>query len=169
MRQLLGTIALTAVLCGAVSAQSATADLVNPSSISFEQDGKDVTGFVAYVTAEGAAPLRIELGPLRPDNKGKVVARIPVLSPGNYSIQVAAYNTAGESPRVPAVPIRFRITGQNSAAAQSIQASTPTPGVVEPDKSAKKEPAKATSKKKSGIFGRVYGAVVGSDEEESGK
>jgi hypothetical protein len=187
MRSRLLTAALLMLLAWLpVAGQSTTPDLVNPSSISFEHDGKDVTGFVAYITAQGAPPLRIDLGPLRPDGKGMVVARIPGLAPGSYSIEVAAYNQAGESPRVPTAPARFRIIDQQAAAAPPELARTPAPAPApvpappEPARVAAAAPAPAPApertpatkeqpKAKRSFLGKLYGAVVGSDDEETGK
>ncbi len=152
LRRLVAPALLTLLVWAVVAAQSTTSELVNPSSISFEHDGRDVTGFVAYISSDGAPPRRVDLGAIHPDARKIVVSRMPSLPAGVYSIEVAAYNAAGESPRVPAVPNRFRVTEERDRPADS-------------GKPARKEPAKSTR----GLLGRIYGVVVGADEEDAGK
>jgi hypothetical protein len=138
---------LTLLMPTPVVTQADTSELVNPSFISFEHDGKAVAGFVAYATAEGAPAIRFDFGSIRPDRNGKVVARMPALPPGIYRLEIAAYNSAGESPRVQAAPARFRVTEQKGA----------------------RPSRKESPKPKRSFLGKLYGAVVGSDEEEAGK
>jgi hypothetical protein len=169
-RRYLATILVVAG-CAAVSAQSAN-DLLNPSTISFEHDGKNVTGFVAYVSADSGLLLRLDLGPLRPDDQGRIVASVPSLPPGDYSIEIAAYNAAGESPHVPASPKRFRVTAQRARPADLTQTSRqPDTAPPSPENKAPKDAAakKDEAKPKRGFLGKFYGAIVGSDEEDGGK
>lgn len=157
--RLAAPVLLTLLVWAPVAAQS-TSELVNPSSISFEHDGRNVTGFVAYIATESGPPLRVDLGAIRPD-KGKIVARIPALSPGTYSLAVAAYNPAGESARVRAVPARFRVT--ESAALTKAEPRPDQSAVPAADLKKSEQPAKS----KRSFLGKVYGVVVGSDEEDT--
>src|SRR5262245_50526927 len=92
----LACIVAVGALSGPLLAQESAQPLIDPTSITFEHDGQNVTGFAAYVTAEGSPALRIDLGALRP-TAGKVTARLPTLPAGEYRIEIAAYNEAGES------------------------------------------------------------------------
>jgi len=170
-----GVVALW--FCSAASAQDvARTPPADPSSISFEHDGKGVAGFAVYVTPEGGQPLRLDLGALKPDAAGKIVARIPPLPPGIYTLEIAAYNASGESDRIPADPPRVTITaragGTPPADHSQHTASSPAPAKADTDKSKTKKPEPEKAKdqeKKKGLFGRVYRGIVGSDDETGSK
>ena len=179
LRRLSTALLLQGVLalpfCASAAAQAAaSAPPTDPSSISFEHDGKGVSGFAAYVTPDGGEPLRIDLGALKPDAEGKITARIPPLPPGTYTLEIAAYNASGESARIPASPSRVTITAQAGGAAGADHsqhaASAPPPAKADADKKTKKpEPEKKDQEKKKGLFGRVYRGIVGSDDDTGTK
>ena len=138
----------------------------DPTKIVFEHDGANVAGFVAYISAPGKAARRVDLGALRADPSGEITAPLPPLPAGTYTLELAAYNAAGESERVPAEPRRFTI----SKARESIQSSPATAQVSEPA-ARPPDPTRATArpKKKGGLFGRVWKGVVGDDDADQGK
>lgn len=82
---------------------------VNPKTITFEHDGKDTVGFALWVSRDGGAPVRVDLGASKPTKQAKVSVDLKGLPDGAYRIEVAAYNGAGESPRVPTDPPAFVI------------------------------------------------------------
>jgi hypothetical protein len=119
--------------------------LQNPSTLSFDHDGVNVSGFVVYLTREGGPASRIDLGALRADAKGHRTTAIPHLPAGTYRVEIAAYNGAGESPRVPATPPRFEVTADRGNRTND------------------------PSRSSGGLLGRIYRGIVGSDEESDGK
>jgi hypothetical protein len=171
---------LAALVSAPIYAQPASSPaLTNPSTISFEHDAKDVTGFAAYVQAKSGGPRRVDLGSLQPDASGKIVVPMPPLPPGTYSISIAAYNQAGESARVDAQPSRFEVTAPvpSSVAPSAIRqpADHPQDAAVAPrEREVAKPPTPmpeqkakpAAPKQKRGFLGRLYRAVVGEDEPE---
>ena len=89
---LLAQVSLVMPLASRVAAAQAADPTVplNPSSILFDHDGRDLAGFAAYITPKDRPSLRFDLGPIRPDASGHVVARLPQLPPGTYSLEVVA-------------------------------------------------------------------------------
>lgn len=125
--------------------------------IAFEHDGKDVSGFVVYLSPQAGTPIRLDLGRRAPDATGHIVVVLPDVPLDTYRVEIAAYNSAGESPRTVATPASLTF---GSAAAPghdhgaSAAAHTPTP----PDS----KPSTDATKKKSGL-GRLWQVLVGDD------
>src|SRR3954467_10241765 len=112
--------------CAFVLAQDAASrPATGTTSISFEHDSKGVTGFAAYVTPDGAQALRIDLGLVKPNGAGKIVAHLPELPPGTYTIEVVAYNTAGESQRIPASPSPVTVSSRSGASGDHAHHDSP--------------------------------------------
>jgi len=139
---------------------------VDPSTISFEHDGVGVQGFALYFIDAQGRSIRIDIGKLRIDKSGKAVAKLPQLPPGTYSVDVVAYNQAGESPRVRAQPSQFTVTGAKSRERDLTGASTASPKSSPPGHA---EDAEPTQRSKHGLLSRVYRGIVGADEEVTGE
>ena len=90
-------------------APAPTAPPVNPREIAFEHDGRNVTGFVAYVRKDENRAVPVALLPFKRDSKGTTYVSLAELPDGVYSIEIAAFNRFGISPRVPTVPPTFII------------------------------------------------------------
>jgi hypothetical protein len=170
---MLGLIVAELALVGGLAFSDARQDappaeslLVNPSQITFEHDGRDVTGFALYLRRDAGEWVRFDLGALRPDGTGQISAKLPPLSDGDYTMEVAAYDRTAESPHVAANPGRFRITGstRQDAAATSSTAAPPvaSPGPADPPPTSPPD-ASTNSTPKRGILGRLWILVVGDD------
>ena len=162
-------------LRAAPQAASKSAAIEDPKRITFEHDGKDVSGFVLYLSPENGTPLRVDLGALKPDGKGIVSAQIPPLPAGHYRVEIAAYNVGGESPRVPANPPEFSVTKSMATAPATMsehsmtggsertegsQASGPPPTDAKPAERSKSD----NSGKKPGAGKRLWRLIVGDDD-----
>ena len=143
-----------------------TATPVDPSTISFEHDGVGVKGFALYFMDAQGRSIRIDVGKLRIDKTGKAVAKLPRLPPGTYSVDVVAYNKAGESPRAHAQPSQFIVTGAKSHERDLTGASTAPPKSSPPDHAKEDESA---PQPKRGLLSRVYRGIVGADDGGSGE
>jgi hypothetical protein len=123
----------------------------------FEHDGKGVTGFALYATPEkGGKGLRADLGLVLPDRKGVRSAPLPPLPAGIYSLSIAAYNAAGESPAVKASPDRI-VVGNFTQSPVSSTRSSARPNEAKPS------PSNAG---KGGFFGRVWDLLIGADSKD---
>jgi hypothetical protein len=137
-----------------VSAQEKTEGTA-PPRIVFEHDGKGVTGFVLYAQPEKGKPLRINLGLVMADATGARAIPMPLLPEGTYSLSVAAYNAAGESPAVPTSPARLSI---RIADAPPGPIGAPHPGHQDVSPA---PPAPARNDGSKGVFGRLWKVLVG--------
>jgi len=139
----------------------------NPSRIVFQHDGKNVSGFVLYLQPEGGSPLRIDLGMLKPDAKGLMSATLPKLPSGSYRAEVAAYNASGESPRVPAAPPSFVVSGPAAVRSEANHAHEVQREPVPDPASKKTEDKKAedSGSKKGGVGKRFWKVLVGDDDK----
>ena len=153
------------VIPSAAQQPTAPTPPVDPSSISFEHDGVGVKGYALYIADAQGLAIRIDVGLLRRDKSGKVVAPLPPLPPGTYSVDVVAYNQAGESPRVRAQPSEFTLT-RFSGSKPEATAKSKAPKTPDDDHHKAQE---AAPKAKGGFLSRVYRGIVGSDDEGSGE
>jgi hypothetical protein len=139
----------------------------NPSRIVFQHDGKNVGGFVLYLEPQSGSPMRIDLGMLKPDAKGLISTTLPMLAPGSYRAEVAAYNGSGESPRVAAAPPSFVMTGPAAARSEANHATDVRHEPV-PEPAPKKTEDKRTEdtgSKKAGVGKRFWKVLVGDDDK----
>jgi hypothetical protein len=136
------------------------------SRIAFQHDGRGVIGFVLYAKPENGPELRIDLGHLVPDATGSVTVPMPALPPGRYVIEVAAYNDAGESPRVSASPSRLTVTAGapgSSPAEAAPPAATAPASAPQPVERAPSPSAPQATTPKSGFWSRFWRFLVGED------
>jgi len=172
---MLGLIVAELALVGGLACSDARQDvppaeslLVNPSRITFEHDGRDVTGFALYLRRDAGEWVRFDLGALRPDGAGRISAKLPPLGDGVYTMEVASYNRTAESPHVAANPGRFQIAGsvRQDAAATSSTGAPPAAASGAPDPPLTQPPdTSPNSTPKRGILGRLWILVVGDDQK----
>lgn len=156
---------------GAAQTAETAAPLEAPAPrIEFEHDGLNVTGFVLYATPEGGVPLAFDLGPLRPDNLGRVSVAVPMLPDGVYLIEVAGYNAGGEGPRARANPATVVVSGgqvtprAEGIAARPAAAPASPRAAPAPAPRVRQEPsATKPGGKRGGVFGKIWRGVIGSD------
>jgi hypothetical protein len=155
-------LALTAVLpflTTPVLAQSTP-----PShALEFDQEGRDVKGYVLYATRrEDGVERRVDVGlPSRSDT-GRFRVPLPPLEKGTWRIELAAYNNAGESPRAKADPPEVRIDSAAANAQPAIKSQPAAKGSSKPSPAAQK--AMPPKKKKKGVMGKLWTFIVGDDE-----
>ena len=126
---------------------------VLPAMLEFDHDGRGVNGFVLYATRrEDGATRRIDLGMPKKTKSGRWQAEIPMLDKGTWRLELAAYNSAGESSRTKADPSEVRSDPPPPAA-------NPAPTRSAPPKSA---PAKRPRSRK-GVLGKLWSVIVGND------
>jgi hypothetical protein len=153
-------LALTAVLpflTTPVLAQSTP-----PShALEFDQEGRDVKGYVLYATRrEDGVERRIDVGLPSKSVAGRFRVPLPPLEKGTWRIELAAYNNAGESPRAMADPPEVRIdSAVNAQPATKSQAAAK--GSPKPSPAAQKA---TPPKKKKGVMGKLWTFIVGDDE-----
>lgn len=133
------------------AAAAQTQKLALPAVIEFDHDGVGVKGFVLYATRrEDGAERRIDVGmPVR-IRSGRWQLSLPALEKGTWQLDLAAYNSAGESPRTQADPHVVRIDPRK------IQPAPPV-------SSSKQKPPPPPKKKKSAV-GKLWGVIVGEDK-----
>lgn len=104
---------LLLVLAGPVVVEQAAATEAPGTAgpmITLEHDGRDLDGFVVYLSRDGDGKLlRIDVGLPEREATGRYSFRLPVPDLGLWTVEVAAYNTIGESPRVRSDPPQFRV------------------------------------------------------------
>jgi len=106
--------------------------IADPKAIAFTHDNRDTTGFALYVRDETGVSRRIDLGPLRPDPEGTVVAPLPALARGVYMVSIAAYNSLGESSPAALADVAIAITESPSNADIGAATAVPPPDPVPP-------------------------------------
>jgi hypothetical protein len=84
--------------------------IVDPARVAFEHDGIATRGYALYLQREDGTAVRLDLGLLHPDEHGLLSAPLPELPVGLYTLEIVAYNAAGESPRARSEPSRFIVT-----------------------------------------------------------
>ena len=108
---------------------------------------------------------------MQPDRQGRISASLPKLPDGIYTLEVAAYNDAGESPSIPGDPSRFKVENPKSAESPPTPAAQPAPqpvpaaGATPPSTKETKETAKEQERKRKPL-GRLWKIIVGDDEKE---
>jgi hypothetical protein len=154
-RQVFSILAiLLALSYGSILAQ--TSPTATPT-VTFRHDAKNVTGFAVYATRrEDGATRRLQIEVPRREENGEFRVTLPPLEPGTWRIAIAAYNAAGESPRVPTDPPELRIEGQ-SPQKKAKEPPPPKPKVA--PKSPSSQPS--SSKPKGGFLGKVWRVIVG--------
>lgn len=170
-------VLLAATICSSTAyllAQKGTAQ--DFQRIVFQHEGKNISGFVLYLEPQTGATVRLDLGPLVPDAKGQYSALLPAVPPGTYKVEIAAYNSAGESPRVPADPATLKVSAPAAMSGHSHegvvsppparQASEP-PKTTQSDNDAKKQsdPKKDGDAKKDGVGKKFWKVLVGDDDK----
>jgi hypothetical protein len=158
----IASLVAPALATASAAPQSLAKPATDPSAITFEHDGARVSGFALYVTSAEGLSTRIDIGMPRRDKSGKLIAQLPALSPGTYTVDVVAYNQAGESPRVQARPHLITVTGANVRSSEVPPQQQKAPASTRTDEP---QPPKA----KRGILSRVYRGIVGSDDESAPK
>jgi hypothetical protein len=142
-----------------------------PAVLEFDHDGQGVKGFVLYaIRGEDGAQRRIDVGMPIKTKSGRWQLNLPALEKGTWQLELAAYNSAGESPRTPADPRVVTIDPRQikpppsptSPPAAKGASSKPPPGAQKPPPSTQKPPP--SPKKKKGAFGKIWGVIVGEDK-----
>lgn len=123
--------------------------------IVFEHDGVGVTGFALYAQPQEGKVVRVDLGMVPADERGRRSASLP-LPDGTYTLSVAAYNGEGESPRIPTSPARLSLRRSESQ-------GSPAAGTAPNDAPEARAPTKGD--RKNGILRRIWRVVVGDDVE----
>jgi hypothetical protein len=141
------------------------ADAPRPRIV-FQHDGRGVAGYRLYARPERGPEQRVDLGLLVPDATGTVTTPLPALPPGRYTLEVTAYNAAGESPRIRASTGFVTVDAPSAERAAPAAGpdpktpaapATPAAGRPSPPQSAPPPP------KSRGFWGRVWGAIIGED------
>jgi len=118
---------------------------INPREIVFDHDGKNVTAFVAYFRRENDpdSPVRVVFNRISRDAAGTFHLNLQGLPDGVYTVEIAAINRAGESPRVPTQPRQFVVSkGRRGAIRADLGDSAP------------------------GIFKRLWTTLIGADSDQ---
>jgi hypothetical protein len=157
-RVLLACTASAWLICGFSQAQSP------PSAIiTFDHDGQSVVGFAVYATRrEDGAKRRLDLGHLNTVN-GRYRVTLPPLEDGTWRLEVAAYNDAGESPRIPADPGELRVGDPGKVRVAAPNPPKPGGGTTPakpPPQAAPGEPQKGGGLKK------LWRIIVGDDRHD---
>jgi hypothetical protein len=159
---------MTLLLLASAPSQAAQPPASPAPVVEFDHDGQAVEGFVLYATRrQDGVQRRLDLGMPSKGKSGRFHAALPALAPGTWQLELAAYNSAGESPRTKAEPSEVRIDSpvrQPPPAATPPTAKTAAPGAREP--SPQKPPPQKPSpqKKKKGAMGKLWGLIVGEDD-----
>jgi hypothetical protein len=141
--------------------------LTTPAVIEFDHDGRDVKGFVLYATRkEDGVQKRIDVGMPAKAKSGRLQITLPALPKGTWRLELAAYNSAGESARAMADPFEVRLEDEAPRPASTVK-SPPQP------KAAPKSPPGASppppqkppppAPKKKGGLGKLWRFIVGDD------
>src|SRR5258705_9385218 len=112
-------------------------------------------------------PIRIGLQTMNKDAKTLTSAVLPKLPSGSYRAEVAAYNGLGESPRVPAAPGSFVVTGPAAAHSEANHATDVhhEPVTAPAPKKAEDKKTEDTGSKKGGVGKRFWKVLVGDDDK----
>ena len=163
------TALLLALLMLSAAGLGFAQSLAVPAVVEFEHDGRGVNGFVLYATRrEDGAQRRFDLGMASKTKSGRLQLALPLLEPGTWRLELAAYNTAGESPRANADPSEVRIAPTVRKPPPAVQppatAKDPTtPGVRKPSTPPPPKPP-PPPKKKKGAMGKLWSLIVGEDD-----
>jgi len=161
-------VLLTTLLILASAPSQAAQPLASPAVVEFDHDGQAVKGFVLYATRrQDGVQRRLDLGMPSKGKSGRFQAALPALAPGTWQLELAAYNSAGESSRTKAEPSEVRIdppvrtpppaATPPTAKAAATGARTPSPQKPPPEKP-------PPPKKKKGAMGKLWGLIVGEDD-----
>lgn len=139
-------------------AQAARRDVRPPVRLEFEHDGRDVSGFALYVFSENSLVQRFDLGRLTPARVGVFEVNLPVLAPGRYRVEVAAYNLSGEGPHT-VLPEPLVI---EDSARSAVRGVSPAPQTAPRSESSK--PPEVKKPAGGGGLRKMWRVVVGSDD-----
>lgn len=154
---------LVLVTCGLLEPALAWAEQASGNAatkaprITFDHDGKDVSGFVVYLSPQAGPPIRLDVGHRAPDASGHIVVVLPDVPLDTYRVEIAAYNSAGESPRTVATPSSLTF-GRSAPATHDHGAPAAVAAPAPPES----KPSLDTTKKKGGL-GRLWQVLVGDD------
>lgn len=163
-------VALALVLIRpAIAARSGAQGLQSPTTIEFDHDGQGVKGFVLYATRkEDGVEQRIDLGMPTRGKSGRMQIAPPPLPSGIWRLELAAYNSAGESPRAKAEPFEVRLDDSSRKPPPSAKASSPakaepkSPPTAQPQSPQQQKPPPPSKKKKGGL-GKLWRVIIGED------
>lgn len=166
---------LLLVLAGPIVGQAVATETPEAAGplITLEHDGQDLDGFVVYLSREGdGTVLRIDVGLPERDATSRYAFRLPVPDLGLWTVEVAAYNTVGESPRVRSDPPQFRVRNP-SRDDEIFSARTGTRGREVSAEQAKDAPEKtgedsaARDERNEGVLRRFWQLLIGADAPPS--
>lgn len=114
VRRVLCLLSLLLSLAAPLAAQTPVPSPIPPTTmLAWDHDGVSVDGFALYVDG-----VRSDLALPPRQSDGSYRAPFPALTPGTHTIEIAAYNLAGESTRaslsvrvvvIPSAPSNLRI------------------------------------------------------------